>query len=212
MSIEKLTVFAELADEHNSHKEGLELDKGFPSLTQPVRQWFNWLLNSLTKKINELADAVNGINDTSDSEIGNVAIYPFSAIPVNRLICDGQLYNIADYPKLFAKLGTTYGGNGNTTFAVPDYRGIVLRGLDSGRGLDTGRTLGSYQEDTLKSHDHDRNPDGKVEYVILPEGGTDPGDIQGTAGRMKPFSKTGSTGSDETRMKNTSVIFAIKAK
>lgn len=212
MSIDKLTEFAELADEHNSHKEGLELDKGFPSLIQPARQWMNWLLNYLSKKINELVDVVNGITDTSDAEIGSVAIYPFNGIPNNRLVCDGQLYNISDYPKLFAKLGNAYGGNGTTTFAVPDYRGVVLRGLDSGRGLDAGRTLGSYQADTLKSHDHDRNPDGNAESIILPQGGVNSGDIQGPAVRMKQYSKTGSTGSDETRMKNTSVIFAIKAK
>nr|WP_228253324.1 hypothetical protein [Acinetobacter calcoaceticus] len=34
----------------------MELDKGFPSLTQPARQWFNWLLNSITKKVNEIID------------------------------------------------------------------------------------------------------------------------------------------------------------
>lgn len=172
----------------------------------------NWLFNWFTLKINELIDAVNAINDKSDSEIGNVAIYPFSAIPANRLVCDGTLYNIADYPKLFAKIGSFYGGNGTTTFAVPDYRGVVLRGLDSGRGLDVGRTLGSYQVDTLKSHNHDRNPDGKGESAVLSNGGTNAGDIQGSAVRMTQYSKTGSTGSDETRMKNTSVIFAIKAK
>ncbi|HFX6333876.1 phage tail protein [Acinetobacter nosocomialis] len=212
MTIDKLTEFANLADDKSSNTEGLDLDRGFPKALQPARQWFNWLLNSSTKKINELIDAINAINDKSDSEIGSVAIYPFSAIPANRLVCDGTLYNIADYPKLFAKLGSVYGGNGTTTFAVPDYRGVVLRGLDSGRGLDVGRTLGSYQADTLKSHDHDRNTDGRVESVVLSDGGTNAGDIQGSAVRMKQYSKTGSTGSDETRMKNTSVIFAIKAR
>ncbi|MDX7880441.1 phage tail protein [Acinetobacter nosocomialis] len=212
MTIDKLTEFAKLADVNSSNTEGLELEKGFPRLLQPARQWFNWLLNSVTKKINELIDTVNGINDKSDSEIGSVAIYPYSSMPNNRLVCDGKLYNIADYPKLFAKLGTTYGGNGSTTFGVPDYRGVVLRGLDSGRGLDTGRPLGSYQEDSLKAHDHYRNPEGSVEIAVLSQGGTAAGDIQGPVTRIKEFSKTGKTGDIETRMKNTSVIFAIKAK
>ncbi|HGH3561193.1 TPA: phage tail protein [Acinetobacter baumannii] len=212
MTIEKLTEFAKLADDKSSNTEGLVLEKGFPSSLQPARQWFNWLLNSSAKKINELIEAVNGITDTSDSEIGSVSIYPYSSMPSNRLVCDGKLYNIADYPKLFAKIGNAYGGNGTSNFAVPDYRGVVLRGLDSGRGLDAERTLGSYQVDALKSHDHDRNPDGSVEIAVLPQGGNEAGDIQGPVIRVKEFSKTGKTGDIETRMKNTSVIFAIKAK
>ncbi|ARG16083.1 hypothetical protein B7L44_05435 [Acinetobacter nosocomialis] len=210
--MDKLEVFCRDGNEDVKNTEGLNIVIGFIKKDKPARQWMNWLFNWLTIKINELIDAINAINDKSDSEIGNVAIYPFSAIPANRLVCDGTLYNIADYPKLFAKLGNAYGGNGTSTFAVPDYRGVVLRGLDSGRGLDIGRTLGSYQADTLKSHDHDRNTDGRVESVVLSDGGTNAGDIQGSAVRMKQYSKTGSTGSDETRMKNTSVIFAIKAR
>ena len=38
-------------------------------------------------------------------------------------------------------------GDGSTNFRIPDYRGVFIRGLDSGRGLDNGRVLGSYQMD-----------------------------------------------------------------
>lgn len=154
MSIEKLTVFAELADEHNSHKEGLELDKGFPSLTQPVRQWFNWLLNSLTKKINEMIDELsntsNAFQQQLDNSIGLISICPFPDVPEDHRECIGETLLIADYPKLFAKIGTTYGGDGTTNFKTPDYRALFVRGLDSGKNEDSGRVIGSVQNESVK--------------------------------------------------------------
>lgn len=51
----------------------------------------------------------------------------------------GQLLNVADYPVLAAKLGTTYGGNGVTTFRVPDDRGRVRAGLDNMGGVSANR-------------------------------------------------------------------------
>ena len=52
-------------------------------------------------------------------------------------------------------IGITYGaGDGLTTFAVPDLRGVFVRGVDAGRGLDSGRALGSLQTDEFRSHTH----------------------------------------------------------
>lgn len=75
--------------------------------------------------------------------------------PAGTLVADGSLYHPATYARLFARLGTRYGGNGTTTFGVPDARGLVPRGLDNGRGFDLGRSLGSYQADQNASHTHD---------------------------------------------------------
>ncbi|MBL7684317.1 MAG: phage tail protein [Flavipsychrobacter sp.] len=49
--------------------------------------------------------------------------------------CEGQIINIASNTALFSLLGTTYGGNGSTTFALPDLRGRVAIGAGSGPGL-----------------------------------------------------------------------------
>jgi phage-related tail fiber protein len=52
-------------------------------------------------------------------------------------------------------IGTTYGvGNGTTTFNIPDLRGEFVRGLDLGRGVDSGRTLGSTQTGMVGPHGH----------------------------------------------------------
>jgi len=56
------------------------------------------------------------------------------------LLCDGTLYDPKDstYTPLYEVIGTTYGGSGNTSFAVPDSRGLFIRGVDDGAGVDVG--------------------------------------------------------------------------
>jgi microcystin-dependent protein len=57
--------------------------------------------------------------------VGAVCDFPKAPVPAGWLICDGSIYNIVDYPTLAAYLGTTFGGNGTTTFGVPNYKGCV---------------------------------------------------------------------------------------
>jgi len=56
-------------------------------------------------------------------------------------MCDGSLLSIAQNSALFSLLGTTYGGNGQTTFGLPDLRGRVPVGYGQGQGL-SGNELG----------------------------------------------------------------------
>jgi microcystin-dependent protein len=57
--------------------------------------------------------------------IGDIALFAFNFAPSGWALCQGQLLAIAQNTALFAILGTTYGGNGKTTFALPDLRGRV---------------------------------------------------------------------------------------
>ena len=71
------------------------------------------------------------------------------------LLCNGQVVSRTTYAALFAVIGTTYGaGDGSTTFGVPDLRGEFLRGLDLGRGVDSGRVLGTAQAQQVLAHKH----------------------------------------------------------
>lgn len=87
--------------------------------------------------------------------------------PDGLLLADGSLHNIADYPALYEKYGTMYGGDGVTTFGVPDVRGRYFRGVagDSLNDPDKdaraarpdgvgGNVVGSTQGDEIKSHVH----------------------------------------------------------
>ena len=56
---------------------------------------------------------------------------------------------------MFAAIGTQYGaGNGSTTFGIPDLRGEFIRGVDRGRNVDTGRSIGSSQAAAFGQHNH----------------------------------------------------------
>lgn len=67
--------------------------------------------------------------------IGTILIWPISFAPNGWAFCNGQLLNISGNTTLFALLGTTYGGDGVTTFALPDLRGRVPVGVGQGSGL-----------------------------------------------------------------------------
>lgn len=59
----------------------------------------------------------------SDSTIGEIRMFGFGRVPVGWLPCNGELLPIAQYEALFNIIGTTYGGDGRSNFALPDLRG-----------------------------------------------------------------------------------------
>lgn len=92
--------------------------------------------------------------------IGEVALFPYSFVPQGYLSCDGQLVSQAQYPALFAILGTTYGGGGGE-FALPNLNGRAAVGTGQGPGLSNyplgaqgGQEQVTLQEEHLPRHTH----------------------------------------------------------
>jgi microcystin-dependent protein len=77
----------------------------------------------------------------SEPFLAEIRIVPFNFAPRGWAFCDGQVLPIAQNTALFSLLGTTYGGNGQTTFALPDLRGRAPMHPGNGPGL-TPRMLG----------------------------------------------------------------------
>jgi microcystin-dependent protein len=73
--------------------------------------------------------------------IGQIMMFGGTFAPRNWAFCDGQIMPIAQYQTLYSLLGTTYGGDGRTTFALPDLRSRVPMHKGKGNGL-TNRPLG----------------------------------------------------------------------
>jgi microcystin-dependent protein len=86
--------------------------------------------------------------------IGEIRLTGHNFAPSGWAFCNGQLISIAENETLFALIGTTYGGDGQTTFALPDLRGRVVLGAGQGPGLSNysfGQTGGTEQV-TLSSN------------------------------------------------------------
>lgn len=80
--------------------------------------------------------------------IGQIQAFGFNYAPRGWAKCDGQLLPIASFSAVFSLLGTAYGGDGRTTFGLPDLRGRAPVGAGNGPGLDNismGQKGGNFQ-------------------------------------------------------------------
>jgi len=115
----------------------------------------------------------------ADPFVAEIRIFPFNFAPSGWAFCDGQLLPLSQNTALFSLLGTTYGGNGKSNFALPDLQGNAPMFWGQGPGLslrDIGETGGSdtvtLLESEIPSHSHawmasnqpaeDRAPAGEI--------------------------------------------------
>ena len=77
----------------------------------------------------------------ADPFVAEIRMFPYNFPPKAWAFCDGQLLPLSQNTALFALLGTTYGGDGKSTFALPDLRGCAAMHPGQGFGL-SGHTLG----------------------------------------------------------------------
>jgi microcystin-dependent protein len=111
----------------------------------------------------------------ADPFVAEIRIFPFNFAPKGWAWCDGQLLPLSQNTALFSLLGTTYGGNGKSNFALPDLQGRAPMHPGQGPGLslhDLGETGGSETvtllESEIPAHSH----------AARAVGG-DPADLQG---------------------------------
>src|SRR5438309_3530327 len=71
----------------------------------------------------------------SDQFLAEIRIFPFNFAPTGWAFCNGQLMPISQNTALFSLLGTTYGGDGKSTFALPDMQGNAPMQPGQGQGL-----------------------------------------------------------------------------
>ena len=97
----------------------------------------------------------------ADPFVAEIRIFPFNFAPKGWAWCDGQLLPLSQNTALFSLLGTTYGGNGKSNFALPDLQGRAPMHPGQGPGLslhDLGETGGSdtvtLLQSEIPSHSH----------------------------------------------------------
>lgn len=181
------------------------------------------IIDGLNASVAALDAAV--ANAAARSPTGAVTAWSTNTAPSGYLICNGAAVSRTTYAALFAVIGGTYGpGDGSTTFNLPDLRGAFVRGLDNGRGLDAGRTLGSYQDSDNKSHAHGVYDPGHGHELNIVVGSSGAGGAFGQAAPAANETPTGrgnarlagsnisivASGGNESRPRNVALNYIIK--
>lgn len=122
----------------------------------------SFLAGPLQALLGRTAPATAGtLTGGSGPFVAEIVMFPFNFVPKGYARCDGQLMPISQNTALFSLLGTTYGGNGKTTFALPNLNGCVAIGAGEGQGLSSyelGQAGGSATvtllDSELPAHQH----------------------------------------------------------
>lgn len=137
----------------------------------------------------------------SEPFIGQIIPVAFNFAPVGWAVCNGQLLSIAQNTALFSLLGTQYGGNGFSTFGLPDLRGRVIVGEGIGPGLipvDQGELGGSSQVQlilsNIPSHSHSIGANTGAGTTSVPTNNV----LANTSGSDKEYSSSSDTSMSAT--------------
>ena len=150
-------------------------------------------LHAATKKY--VDDEIADIPAATDLTPAGTVIYTArTTAPTGYLKANGDAVSRTTYATLFAAIGTLYGGgDGSTTFNVPDLRGEFIRGFDDSRGVDSGRAMGSSQAEMIGPHNHGINDPGHNHSYS----GGDRQNLE-SGGQSQPVSQGGNTTGSQT--------------
>ena len=182
----------------------------------------------LLATLDQVFKDIEYLKRTNINFIGSIIGYTIKVDKPHLLELKGQLVNRNDYPKLWELVkdvaindsdwnirtsGKYSSGDGETTFRLPDYRGVFLRGFDDGRGLSgysSSTTIGSYHSDTIKAHSHKlaiHKSNFKNSCVR-----NDECDVTVNNGWQATIEETDKTGWLETAPKHIDIIYYVIAK
>ena len=182
----------------------------------------SWNVENAQEAIDDLFNSVGA------ALVGSVYSYMGVSAPYGYLACDGSVYNIEDYPRLANHINRSFGkynyfgGDGSTTFAVPDLRGEFLRGsgTNSHSYQGSGSTVGTHQDATEHIRTIGNTSSGQIQ--IQADTGTGPWSYPRNVETTRNYGQhyflnvSGSKGTDSNytyysaRPTNTSVLYIIK--
>ena len=142
----------------------------------------------------------------ADPFVAEIRIFPFNFAPKGWAFCDGQLLPLSQNTALFSLLGTVYGGDGKSTFALPDLQGSAAMHPGQGQGLSQrflGEIGGSENVTLLVSE--------MPFHTHTLRGGVDPGNLFGPNASEPTILTRASGGSPYTTTTAPSVTFAPQA-
>lgn len=163
----------------------------------------------------------------SQPYIGQIAIFAGQYAPVGYVFCNGQALSISGHEALYALIGTTYGGDGVTTFNVPDMRGRVPVGVGTASGggtinwttgMSTGTETVTLTTSQIPAHNHPMQAASNPANSTAPLNSTLAADVSGSddysyatsTTTLKPFLSTAvSTAGGNAPHTNVAPILAL---